>query len=239
MLTWNIYYLMRFKQDHYVCFLLLIKAGQGKLFNELVLNIKEIFPSLHSEEINLEINLETVIFCKSSEMCHLLFAHCCCCMCFGPASIVWKRHIQHPQGRHDQITGRTHIGSWRMALSLTSCMTLTTLSFPLFRQKPDSSLFFLYPMFKPSANLVWFDLQNKSRIWSLLIFSTATKMAQANVISRLDYYHSFLTGWIRLLQRNRQKEMHKYIEKDVLWRLAHRVMEVSLFAVCKLETQES
>lgn len=32
MFTWNIYYLMRFKQGHYVCFLLLIKAGQEETF---------------------------------------------------------------------------------------------------------------------------------------------------------------------------------------------------------------
>lgn len=174
-------------------------------------------------------------------MCHLLFAHCCCCMCFEPASIVWKRHISIPRKTWSNYRKEHRIGSWRMALSPTSCMTLTTLSFPLFRPKAWLiSFFFLYPMFKPPANLVWFDLQNKSRIWSLLIFSTAIKMAQANVISRLDYYHSFLTGWIRLLQRNRtKKKCIWYIEKDVLWRLAHGVTEVTLFALCKLETRES
>lgn len=157
------------------------------------------------------------------------------------ASFHCLKETSASPGRHDQITGKNaglgvgewlfhqlHVWLWQLYPSRCS------------DQKPDSSLFSLYPMFKPSANLVWFDLQNKSRIWSLLIFSNATKMAQVNVISRLDYYHSFLTGWIRLLQRNRiNKKCIRYIEKDVLWRLVHTVMEITLFAVYKLETRES
>ena len=144
-----------------------------------------------------------MILWKSSEMCHLLFAHCCCCMCFGPASIVWKRHISIPRKAWSNYWKERRIGNWRMALHQLPVWLWQLYPSYCSDQKPDSSLFSLYPMFKHSANLVWFDLQNKSRIWSLVIFSNATKMAQANVISRLDYYHSFLTGWIRLLQRNR------------------------------------
>lgn len=59
-------------------FFSLSKLVKERLFNELELNIKEMFPFLHSE-INLEINLVIVILCKrfSSETYHLSFAFCC------------------------------------------------------------------------------------------------------------------------------------------------------------------
>lgn len=183
-----------------------------------------------------------MILSVKARRCVIYYLHTAAAACALGQLPLSERDISASPGRHDQITGKNiglgvggwlfhQLPVWLWQLYPSHCSD----------QKPDSSLFFfLYPMFKPPANLVWFDLQNKSRIWSLLIFSTANKMAQANVISRLDYYHSFLTGWIRLLQRNRtKKKCIRYIEKDVLWRLAHRVMEVTLFAVCKLETQES
>lgn len=44
-------------------FFSLSKLVKERLFNELELNVKEMFPFLHSE-INLEINLVIVILCK-------------------------------------------------------------------------------------------------------------------------------------------------------------------------------
>jgi len=96
-------------------FFSLSKLVKGKLFNELVLNIKEIFPFPAFREINLEINLETVILSVKARRCVLYYLHTAAAACALSQLPLSERDISASPGRHDQITGKNiglGVGGW-------------------------------------------------------------------------------------------------------------------------------
>jgi len=143
-------------------FFSLSKLVKGKLFNELVLNIKEIFPFPAFREINLEINLETVILSVKARRCVIYYLHTAAAACALSQLPLSERDISASPGRHDQITGKNiglgvggwlfhQLPVWLWQLYPSHCSD----------QKPDSSLFFSYtPCSNPQQIL--FDLTFKT-----------------------------------------------------------------------------